>query len=134
MSATLTLAITAPVETLWVLLGHEIRAPGDYASQATLFSCQEVSKTLFKRSVSRAGTRFEEEIEINPDALMVEQTWTAPGKRPLKLILQLVPMGEITLLNLAANLAEDTEEALTDPDLPDLMELARNIQKMAQTL
>ncbi|TNE36393.1 MAG: hypothetical protein EP347_11270 [Alphaproteobacteria bacterium] len=134
MSTTFTLQINAPVEVLWVLLNHEIQHPDKYAAQTALFSCKAMSPALVKRSVSRVGTRYDEEIEINQDALMIEQTWTACGMRPLKLILQLMPMEHATLLNLAANLLNDDDETLTDPELPDLMALATRMQKMAQAL
>jgi hypothetical protein len=132
------LAHTVPVKTsiltLWAVLLDERRNPARYDPSASAMKMTEDGEDVVVRQLNRAGTMFQERIELHLDALMIEHQRTVDACRDVTLIIQLIPAEPITLLNLALNIHKSDDESLTDQPLPDLIALADNIKETAEAI
>lgn len=127
-----TLAVACDAETLWTVLSDMVRNPARYEDKVTCKDVSPSSNDKLVRRIERKGRIEVEEIEFHHDALMVEIT--CPARR-LTLIHQIVPMGDASILNLAANEElVDGEEAEAETGTPDLERLGARIRKMAEQL
>lgn len=131
MQASLNLVLACQPEVIWTVLGDMVRNPARYEEKVTLKRMEAAGGPNVTRKVERQGRVLEEHVTFHIDALMVE---VACKDQNLTLIHQVVPSGEVTLLNLAANWDEPDDDAELDPASPTQETVDQRLAALGKSL
>ena len=127
--------INASAETVWALLKDEMTNPERYDDQLSHLRVASSTVKEVTRTLRRDGVTWDEHLQANVEALMVEHIRRTGDGFEVTVIHQVVPMGATALLNLAATISPlDKELENTQALIPDLEARARKFKTIAESL
>lgn len=129
------LPINAPAETVWALLLDEMTNPERYDTSVSRLRITSSDDRQVSRSLIRAGLAWQEQLQTNVEALMVEHCCRTGDSVEITIIHQVMPAGSTCLLNLALTMAPlDKELEISQALMPDLEIRANTFKTIAESL
>jgi len=129
------LPINAPSETVWALLLDEMTNPERYDTSVSRLRIASSDDKQVSRSLTRAGASWQEQLQANVEALMVEHCCRTGDSVEITIIHQVMPTGPTSLLNLAVTMAPlDKELEISQALMPDLEIRALTFKTIAESL